>query len=536
MNLLFNSAEVASFSHVLNYLGDNFNFRNEQTISINGIFLENAFSGVSGIWNQISGSISDAVDFSEIIVNGVSFGSGVLRSLGFDSNNDVRQKRYSAAVSVFSSGDLFNLSGTFYSGLSGLQNYRLDLLESLEESLSFSTNEDQTYSYDRNLDIKFLDLSNNNANVQMAKDVAFLVYSSPLLLPFVNAFYPNFYLESGRKYKREVYNLDQGTFSFGERFDFQNENNYIWTYNHALSYSEGKTSVNENGRLKGVVRNGFSSLFSTFNSGISGAYNRCQDIYSVYATTGCGLINEPISKRVSTNKYTEEITYDISFGDDPRNVTGCFWENTISINKVKNDGYVVSENGSVQGRGQKTYNPNQQYLQALGCYSGIKSGVYDRVSGAFFVTGFMDNCASGLFLQSSQFTDSEYDARIEYQFDYTTNNNYNVSGKIDYNELVINDSRPTPTFSQYGILWDKQLVTPVYRGNSSLGNYGNNIVLNGTGTIQDFINHSTGMFISPSGEFFVSELEFTFNPNEKEFAVNLEYSYVNYRAFKNIIV
>jgi hypothetical protein len=537
MQIIFDSASVASFNHKLDYLGENFNYRNTQQISLRGQLLENAFSGVSGIWSDMSGAINDATDFSEILINGISFGSGVLRSLNFAPGNDVRKKEYSAQVEVFSTGNFYNLTGNYYSGLGGLGAFRLDLVESLREDFTFVKKENETYEYDRSLSMKVL----GDSGVQTAKSIASLIYGQSFLMPFVNAFYPNFYLESGRKYRREVYNLEQGEFLFDENFKFQSENPYIWTYVHALSFAEKETSVSEDGVFRLVDTSDSDELNSLFFSGLSGAYGRCNEVYGVYATTGCNLINSPASQRISKNNFIGEVTYSIAYSDNSSNLTGCIWENTINMEKTQNGAYVVSENGFVRGQGTRTYNPNDQYLRALSCYSGIQSGVFGRLSGVFFNTGLFDNCQSGLYLAESSFSESEYDGFIEYTFGYSSNENFNTSGNIDYKEALVSINEPIALFSVHGILNDKQIVSPVYGGNSSLGTYSNSINLIGSGdefSLTNFTNVATGLISRPSGTdgMFLSELEYTFSPAQKRFSMRADYNYVDYRSLLNILV
>jgi hypothetical protein len=534
MQVIFDNASLASFSHRLEYLGDNFNYRNTQQISLRGSLLENAFSGVSGIWEQMSGAIEDSVDFSEITINGESFGSGILRSLVFAPGLDVRNKSYSAQVEVFSTGNFYNLTGTYYSGLSGLGAFRLDLVAGLTESFDFVKTEDQTYQYDRNVSIEVI----GESGVQIAKSVAGLIYGQNFLLPFTNAFYPNFYLESGRKYRREVYNLEKGEFSFDESFRFQDQDPYIWLYTHSLTFSDKETSVSENGNFRLVDVSDPSTLNSLFASGLSGAYTRCNSIYNIYATTGCNLINAPVSQRVNKNTFVGSMDYSVAYSDNPNNLTGCIWDSTIEIQK--NEGtYTVSENGSVRGQGIRTYDPNDQYLRALSCYSGIQSGVYSRISGAFFTTGFNVNCQSGLYLSDSSWNDSEYEGLIDYNFGYTTNQGFNTSGTIDYTGLTTTIGEPIALFNTHGILNEKEIISPVYLGNSSLGVFSNDITIFGSGnefSLTNFTNVARGLIQVPDGECYLSDLEFAFSPKDRRFTMKVDYSYVDYRALLNILV
>lgn len=540
MQLIFDNAEVMSLSHTLQYVGD-FNFRNEQAIDIQGVILDNNYSGVEPIWSSMSGMIAAVNDYSEIIVQGFSLGSGTLQSLTFDGDGpDVRQKRYSASILINKSGNLFNLTGTYYSGLSGLQNLRPDLVESFSESFDFSSDDKEVYGYNRNFDIKVLSGIGVNPSV-IAKSWAGVIFSGAINLPFIQALYPTFYLQSGKKLHQESYDLINGEFNFSESFRFQDNDPFVWTFTHSAQFGEDGSQVSEKGLFEGVDINNYDTARQAYISNIGGAYNRCNNVYQTYIGTGCTLINSIVSQNITANKFGGTVEYDVIFSDRKDNLTGCFWEKSFDFVRNRDGYYTVSENGNVQGRGPKTYNPNAQYISAQTCFSGIYSGVYDRLTGLFLNnSGFLADCAGNLFLSEETYTDSEYNGAIDYNLTYTTNSGYNTSGAIFFTGNTLTDSQPVPLKASFGILNYKEIVTPVYRGNSSLGSLSNSINVFGSGTensIQNLINSATSLIILPSGtDIHLEDVSYIFDPKAQNLNLSVSYNYVNYRSLLNIIV
>jgi len=537
MNLIFDSAEVMSMNHTLEYWGD-FNFRNRRSFSVEGILLDNSFEGVSGIWNQMSGVISTAHDFEEITINGVSFGSGVLENISFSPNNDVRNKRYSASVSTFHTGNLFNLSGSYFSGLGGLASERLDLVESMTEDFSFSRNEDRIFNYDRTLNIKTIS-GVNEAPQDTAKSIAAIIFSGSINLPFINSIYPAFYLESGRKYHRESYDLINGEFQFSENFLFQDSDPFIWAFNHTVEFKPEFSSVVEKGYFRGVDVNNYTTAKEAYQSNIGGSYSRCNSVYQNYIGTGCSLINSPVSRSLGINRFLGQIDYEESFSDNPNNITGCIWDYEHTFSKQENGFYEVSEAGTVKGQGRRTYAPNQQYVSASGCFDTIEAGVQSRLLERF-VYGFLGNCQTGIYLQNTSIEDSEYDGLIGYSINYGSDSAFNQISPIDYAKGSYQTDNPTPSAMTIPIINDKEIITPVFRGNSSLGVFSNTIRVVGDAdesAVSTLLNKAETLVEVPTGDDpHIEDAGYVFDPFSRTLELNVVYNYIDHKTFEDITV
>jgi hypothetical protein len=536
MNLILDNASLLTLSYDFKLLGDNFNYRNEKKLGIEGEYFTNDGNGVSGILSGVSGELMAVHDYQNIILNGISFGSGRVESVDFVKGNDVRRKKYNASITVCESGNLSNLTGANYSGLSGLSVIDLRNLESLTETFSFSCDESQIYNYDRSVNIQ-LESGIGSAPVTAAKTLAQFLFQNSVVFPFINSQYPNFY-SSGKKFHKETYNLTKGQFDFSERFKFQSSTGYIWTYSTASRFSERESVITEKGEIEGINFNDYTDAVAAYTGTIiTGAFGRCSGNYATYIGTGCSLLNLVTDQQINVNKILGTVEYSVSFSDNPRNQTGCIWEYSLSSTKDQDGSYVVSEDGSIKGLGRKTYPTNQQHTRAFQFYSGVKTGVATRVSGLFTGNALTSgSCLSGLHLKESSVTDSEFNGAINYGFRFDTSNILVSGSGIKYLAVSHKDDAPTPLFSTFSILNDTQFVAPVFQGNSSLGKFSTQVKGRGTSGISylyQYYQAAKQRMVTPTGEAFLTDISFAYNSKNGEFNGDFLQSYVEYKPIED---
>lgn len=541
MELLFSSASTLGLNYEFEFIGENFNFRNRKDLTIEGELLAlNNFSGVDPIWSGVSGIISTQQEYSNILLNGISFGSGRLNSISFAPGLDVRRKSYTASFSVYSSGNIDNLIQSGYSGLySGFSANDFKNLSSLNETFDFQKNPDKTFTYNRQLDISLLSGSPINAQAQ-AKNIATFLFRSDVTFPFLNSQYPSFYEESGKKLYSENYNLIRNEYSFSESFSFQDSNNYIWTYSHTTALEiNGDITVTERGKFKGVNSSDYTSALAGFNANFTSHYARCAAILTYYYS-GCSLQATPISIEISRDTFTGEISYTVSFSTNPKYVGGVIWDYTYGAER--NDGtFSVYERGSVIGLGVRTgrYAVASAYFTAT-VLPSISTRISTYYSG--FSTFLGVACAATFQEESRSITDAEFDGKVEYSFNYSNDSRLRSSNGLNFLESNISNSAPVPLLSTAAILGDmnSEYAIPVYRGNSSLGKFSFNIKLIPSGATSDInslvqqAKSQISKSLIPSNEYYLKNVTYNYDFNNKSFDLNAEYGYVKYRTFNDI--
>lgn len=548
MDLLFSSASLLGLNYEFEFIGENFNFRNRKDLDIEGdVIISSGYSGVRPIWSGISGIISTQTDYKNIVLNGTSFGSGRLNSISFQPGVDVRRKKYSASFSVFSSGNFANLNQSGYSGLyTGFLAQDVRNIESLDETFDFQVNDDRTFTYNRELSFN-LQSGRTSADLDTlhskAKQIATFIFQSDVTFPFLNSEYPSFYETQGKKVYTENYDLVNSQYSFSETFTFQNSNNYIWTYDYSLNTEDGsETSVVEKGTFKGVNLSNYAAALAAFNTNFPASYSRCSGIYNYYYGTGCVLKNIPISIEINRDNFAGSINYTVNYSTSNKYQSGVVWDYTNSCDN--SDGtYKVSEKGSIVGLGVRTGKYNAAHSFYL---TGVAPTVGSRITGYF--TGVKTilgvSCDLDLVESASSITHAEFEGKVDYSFDYSTDSRLRSSGVYGYVETNYSDDLSVPLINTVGILGDRnsEYAISVYRGNSSLGQYQYSISLVPSGDSID-INTLTlaakdevSTSLIPSSEYYLSDASLNYDFNNKKFNFNAKYDYVLYRTLNNVLI
>lgn len=541
MELLFSSAATLGLNYEFEFIGENFNFRNRKDLTIEGelLALDN-FSGVEPIWSGVSGIISTQVEYSNILLNGISFGSGRLNSISFTPGVDVRRKPYTASFSVYSSGNISNLIQSGYSGLySGFSANDFKNISSLSETFDFQKNQDQTYTYDRQLDLSLLSGSPSAAQSQ-AKNIANFIFQSDVTFPFLNSQYPNFYEASGRKIYSENYDLIKNEYSFSESFTFQNSSNYIWTYSHSTSQEEnGEITVTERGRFKGINNSNYTAALNGFNTNFSSHYTRCNVVMSYYYPS-CSLKSTPISIEIERDTFLGEISYTVVFSTNPKYVGGVIWDYTHTCEQ--NDGVCsISERGTVIGLGARAsrFSVASTYFSTY-----VKPYISTRIASYYSGASLFlaSTCSATFKEESSSITDSEFDGKIEYSYKFTNDSRIENANGINFSEINISNSSPVPIISIYQILGDRnsEYAVPVYRGNSSLGSFSFNVKIISSEATQN-INYlvqtaksKISQSLIPSTEYYLKDVNYRYDFNNKDFSLDATYNYVRNRTLNDI--
>ena len=541
MQLILDSCSTLGYSKTFEYIGDSFCFRHAINLNLQGTIVVDNWSGVTPIWSGISGVINNNQDYQNILINGQSFGSGILNSINFEEGVDVRTKIYTASVTTYQTGNLSFLTGVQFSGLSGLANFDLRNIQSISEDSTFETQGNLSYSFQRSFSLNLISggsYANDNL-INQSKAIAQVVLSG--LVNLNSGFYD---LPTGFNPKRiysESYDFINGGFSFNESINYIDQNPYDWSYSHSLKQGDnGIVEVSENGSVIGVSQTYVNDAISGYLNSTTGAYFRCSGFFTDILGTDCGIINQPVSSTFSLDHNRGAIQYDISFSTDPRfSSTGCNWSYAHSLSRSTN-GYSVSEQGDVIGVGTGI----QKYNRAFSCFTGLSGNIYNRVSGYFQELSPNPECFSGVSLLSKSITDDEVQGRISYEFSYGTDNRYLGSGVYSFFSSGTDNSLPIHLKSTIPILnnINSDYVISNYRSNSSLGTFtfNNSFNISGLNFLQNAIYSSLPLLINtgsiPSPTFYLSDININFDVDSSIVQSSVNYSYVQNRVKNDILI
>jgi hypothetical protein len=330
----FSNASLLSYSYKPIYFGESFAYRVDKNISVKGI-IDNLLNtnGVKKTFDGVNEFISGAHNFDQIIIGGVNLGSGIINSISFDAGNWVRKADYTADITVYETGSLYNMLGAEYSGIDIIKHKDsfANLIDSLDEKFSFKVDEATEYSVSHSLNFNLRSGINEDI-VNRAKFIASGVMMNRANFGFIG-YFSGFYNNSCDRIYDESYDFINGSIAFSEDFKTRDRSNlYTKNITHSKNTNEnGITFASESSEIRSLTKS-FSDARNGFTSEIALAYSRC----SSFCGAGISLITDHVSKDVSFDNFEKVINYTITYSDDARRANILYTLDivrTIELNK-----------------------------------------------------------------------------------------------------------------------------------------------------------------------------------------------------------
>jgi len=525
--LNLSNASILSYNQTSQFFGESFRYQNQKSLTVEGVVRDvGNTEGVSGIQSGINDLFSTDEDYSSVIINGYDFGQGKITSINFSEGNDVRLKSYSASIICYETGNLFNLSGAYYSGIAPSSGNRYDLIDNLSEVFSYNR-DGETYGYTHNVSLK---LNSGNglliSPIDLAKSFAASLIASNVPLGELS-FEEN--QDIGFKIYNESYNIITNQCSFTETYTRpKNTSGFLFTRTNSFNLgSDGIAVVGENGSVKNISGNlnmvNFNKLPQLVDSIVSGSYSRCNELFTDYSDIGAHpLYTGYLSYSQSLNHFANTAEYNISYTNDPSQISGCSWSFT---NEIEKDGryYNVRENGNIVGHGVPQ---NDGYFRAKNFYQGVRENVFARNYGVY--TGYV-GVPLTLKRVGENSTSSQFDGSVQYGFTFSDNpvHNDGVSG-VKTREINATDSIPTRLLNKFEIYNVAEIVQP--QDNSTLGNRSLSIDFSLTKdhsyqVVKEYARATANEYIPTGQDVFVNSLQYNYSPVEKKFALNAAWTF-----------
>jgi hypothetical protein len=220
MSLNFPNVSVLGLNQEARFFGAGFEYASFRRLSVAGTVNDLIVGfGITGIWTGVEGvlnTIQNNKNYQPLVLNGVDFGSGRIENISFDAGLDVRLKTYQANITVFDSGNLFNFTGTYYSGI---DTSNFQYLQAFSENYAFNKKLNGGYSYSHDASMQFTSGVGQLNSIDAAQTLARTLFTGSNL---GFAFYPGFADKQGKRYITEAYDTISNECSFQETFDFDN--------------------------------------------------------------------------------------------------------------------------------------------------------------------------------------------------------------------------------------------------------------------------------------------------------------------------
>lgn len=507
------------------FLGAGFNYSNSKQLSIEGSLNDlTALSGISGTWTDVY-TVKNNPNFESVTLNGFNFGSGRLLTASFPEGNDVRIKNYSLTVEVFETGNLFNLTGTYYSGVDFSN---AAYLQDFSESFSFNKKTNGGYSYDHNASIQFNSGVGQLNAINAAKLLAKSLFTGTNL-GFV--FYSGFTNKLGKRFYTENYNIIDNRCSFNETFDFDsNQGNYSLTRTNSFSLDEaGIITVAENGVIKGIERPTYENAVNAINNSINGSYDRATGVFGYYAPLNSyPLLVEPINQSRSLNIFDNNLTYAISYSNNRANSGSYFWNYSQVLSK-SNGISVLNENGNIVGRGgDKTV----AYQNAKNGFAAVKQGAFQRGL-EFYVN---NSLPTGIFIESQTQSNSPFRGTIDYGFVFTNESVLVGTSGVKNIRITESNNNPVYLYTEFGIFNEKTIIQD--QRNGTVGQKSLNLQLKGERgvALNTYLRNAVGVINArvPAGtNTRIVAAEYSFDENNSVADVNVGWEF-NRNAVKTV--
>lgn len=517
MSLNFQNIATLSIQQKPVFFKAGFNYSTQKTLNIGGLLtdLTNSF-GVTGIWTGIFDTNKAAIDYQPLIINGVNFGSGRITSISYDQGNDVRIKNYRASIEVLDSGNLFNFTGSNYDGID-LSNSQY--LEEFNENWSFQKKQNGGYSSNHSASIKFTTGVGNLNAIETAKSFAKTLFTGSNL---GFAFYSGYSNKQGKRFFSESYNLIDKSCSFGESFDFDNDNgsySAIRTHNVALD-QVGIISISEKAQIRGIENINYQKALAALNGELTGSYYRCSGVASYYFPTGAVLINSPISQSRSFDLFSNILSYESNYNNNPNNSGTYFWDYTQQVSRANGIG-TISENGTILGRGA---NPSISFVGAQNGFSFVKNGINGRITNSF-----VESFASGNnFLQSKSESYTPLAGQISYNYQYSNDPSLIANSGIRKKEIIVQNQNVIHSFNKLNIFNYKEVAQDDKQSTVGVSTVNVNMQGDKTVSLSDFLTMATSSINSnvPVGNnIYIGDASYSYSKDDGNVDASLSWVY-----------
>jgi hypothetical protein len=516
---IFQNVEVLSLSQEYRFLGAGFNFASTKNIVVRGLIesLTTTY-GITGIWTGIYSELTNNNEFGQIILNNFNLGTGRLLSLNFEPGDDVRIKSYTASLVVFDSGNLFNFSGSYYTGID-IGNFQY--LDAFNETYNFNRKQNLGYSYDHKADIKFNSGVGTLYSIGAAQNLAKTLFTGSQL---GFAFYSGFTSKQGRRLYSEVYNIIDNTCSFDEIFDFDsNSGNYSVTRTNAFTLSEnGIINVIENALIRGITIPTWQQASNALAAEMSGAYDRCNVLYQNYGPANdYDLITTPTVRGTVFDVFNNRLEYSLTFSNDRSNSGIYIWNYEDNFTRQPNGVWLCTEQGQVIGKAQ---NRTLAFANAQTGINLVDSTISPRISGLY-----LSELGSGYnFMDSKSWNFVPNQGQINYSYNFSNEPILPSTGGVKKIQFTSNKEEPIYQYNKFNVFNFKEFIQDAQQ--TRLGSKDVEMTLIGDSyvSLPIYLENAKSQLntLLPTGiDVFISDSSYDFNPNENTLQVKLDWKF-----------
>jgi hypothetical protein len=447
MSLNLNNVEILGYSRQNNFFGEkSFNYSARQNVSVRGRLL-----GTSGsIMSQMRGMQQGSTSFTQVSINGASFGMGKVIGLEFEDGTWAEDAIYIATIEIIEQATLGQVPGASIVGK------ELHLLKSFSENLTLDfDSQNEIVGGDHSIEIQY-DANGNSSDLMMlAKGLANELLSTlPTNLKGGN--YTTRGSNSFRYLFSESYDIINGKCGFSKKFSYRtNNSNNPFSINRNVSASistNGVIVVEEDCEIKAETLPLYESALAGYTQEIGSSFGRCSAAYNNFKNqfpTNLELNSDPIQKTTQINKTAGIINYKIVYDNDQKKVLKDYtWENTLILELQNNYINIVSEEGKIIGKKNPNETFEQKYLKAQNGWSAIQIAAVGRINSHWQNT--RSKASTNLKPFKKDISRLPYQGIINYKISYTDDPSIIQNGDVrKLNIEIKQDTEIPPLFKNF---------------------------------------------------------------------------------------
>ena len=325
-------------------------------------------------------------NWDDVTINGSKLGRAKLTDFNLQEGNWVQYTKATLTLQIYEEGDLDNMEGDYYKGLTSLKE-KGEFLDDFSEDFSFERSPDST-TYTYSLTLKFSAAAQMSTaggcisgEVKLAYDCAEEIIKGgadarpkfALIDEEVKDLYFD-YAKGKKRLLRESVDVINKTCTFTEEFKAYNiDSSYSSIIRQNLNLGEdGIITLKENGKLLGLdtktdkeIQRALPSVDSEIGSAIAFPDGRLDKLFKAYKTSWeCDDIPDLVTNEDGTellvvvkgrvfDEFRGEASYDITCTNNQRYKETVIHEYTVvteSIQGQKGGIYRARENGTITGK------------------------------------------------------------------------------------------------------------------------------------------------------------------------------------------
>lgn len=524
MAYYFEHVKLLSYEHRPVFLGAGLRYRVEKRLKITGRLKDDdTYSGAKIVLSKEALVLDSANNYQDILLNGISFGSGRIDSIDFAGGTLARDEDYTFNISCFEAGDLSGAVSGVYAGLSWPSPEKL---EQITESLSFQLDDKGDSQYSHEIAIGYLNAGGATAAIVLAKALATIFFNAASGLGAFLGSYSNISL--AKKLHTESYNQIDGACSFSETalIPANTVGNYAYNVSYSLQTGQdGFTNIEENCSIQGLTNPPYAGASEGLAALKNGAYTRCAAIYAAYGLSNATLKTTPLSRGISINKFTGDIAVKTTFSNNPKYNSAAIWEYNISASRDNDGYYTMQESGSVIGQG--AYNSEEKFFSADSFYDASVAPSCAARCNTLYQSS--SGRSGSLTLSSHTRQEDKLIGKLTYSFTYTDNTLFSA-GAIKRSEYSLSISKAVPLAQVYGIFNYGEIAQNQYQSSLSTIEYSVSYKGKRDTSINTYLTAAKSFInanLPSTSDRYISACQYSIRPESNDFSLRLTILYSN---------